>query len=51
MVAAMAAVGSLKFPAVAEALPIPHLTYWMETVMLVAFGFSWLIKGETFLKD
>ncbi len=28
-----------------------HLTFWMETVAIEAFGFSWLIKGETLIKD
>lgn len=28
-----------------------HLTYWMETVSIEAFGFSWLIKGRSFFKD
>lgn len=26
-------------------------TFWMETLALEAFGFSWLVKGETILKD
>lgn len=30
---------------------IPHSTFWMEFVMLWAFGSSWLVKGETILKD
>jgi len=25
--------------------------YWMETVALIAFGISWLVKGEIVLKD
>lgn len=28
-----------------------RLTFWMETVAIEAFGFSWLVKGEPFLKD
>lgn len=28
-----------------------HLTFWMETVAIEAFGFSWLTKGEAWLKD
>ena len=28
-----------------------HITFWLETIMLIAFGASWLIKGETLLKD
>ncbi len=28
-----------------------NLTFWMETLALEAFGFSWLVKGEFILKD
>jgi len=28
-----------------------HISLVLETIMLVAFGVSWLIKGETLLKD
>lgn len=28
-----------------------ELTFWMEVVAVEAFGFSWLIKGETLFKD
>lgn len=28
-----------------------HLTYWMETVAVVFFGFSWLTKSEIIIKD
>lgn len=28
-----------------------HLTFWAETVAVESFGFSWLIKGETFFRD
>lgn len=27
------------------------VTFWMETVAVEAFGFSWLVKGEAILKD
>ena len=27
------------------------LTFWMETVAVEAFGFSWLVKGETLFRD
>jgi len=30
---------------------LPHATFLMETVMLWAFGFSWLVKGETLFKN
>ncbi len=25
--------------------------FWLEAIAIVAFGISWLIKGETLLKD
>lgn len=25
--------------------------FWLETIAILAFGFSWLVKGETILKD
>ena len=28
-----------------------HLTFWMETIAIEAFGFSWLVKGETLFRD
>ena len=27
------------------------LTFWMETLAIEAFGFSWLVKGDTLFKD
>lgn len=28
-----------------------HLTFWMETVAVESFGYSWLVKAEVFFKD
>lgn len=28
-----------------------HPLYWLETIAIVSFGFSWLTKGEAILKD
>jgi hypothetical protein len=28
-----------------------HAVFWLESIAVVAFGISWLIKGETLLKD
>ncbi len=28
-----------------------YLTFWMETIAVESFGFSWLVKAEVFLKD
>ncbi|WP_258104783.1 DUF998 domain-containing protein [Marinoscillum sp. MHG1-6] len=35
------------FPALQGLKPI----FWLETIALFAFGFSWLVKGEIILKD
>lgn len=35
----------------AEVYNTNHLTFWMETLAVESFGFSWLIKGATLLKD
>lgn len=32
-------------------LSYPEVTFWLETVMLIAFGFSWLTKGEVIVAD
>lgn len=34
-----------------DALAPLHPVFWLETVAVMAFGFSWLIKGETLLGD
>lgn len=28
-----------------------HLTFWLESAAILAFGISWLTKGEAILKD
>jgi hypothetical protein len=28
-----------------------HHVFWLESLALIAFGVSWLTKGEAFLKD
>jgi len=28
-----------------------HITFWMETLAVESFGFSWLVKGRTLLRD
>jgi uncharacterized membrane protein len=32
-------------------LNLPYLTFVMEAIALLLFGYSWLIKGDTFWKD
>lgn len=51
-----AILGALAFLAIYKALGVTALSeyqpvFWLETVMTAAFGISWLIKGETLLKD
>lgn len=35
----------------ASSLKEYHLIFWLETIAIVAFGISWLTKGEAILKD
>jgi uncharacterized membrane protein len=47
----IAAIGVAKF-----ALPDAFVArydpvFWLESTAVVAFGFSWLVKGEAILKD
>jgi hypothetical protein len=32
-------------------LQIYHPIYWLEAVAIIAFGISWLTKGQAILKD
>lgn len=38
-------------PGVFEATNVVRLFFWLESLVVWAFGVSWLIKGETLLKD
>ena len=39
-------------PDSAQSIFRPHNpTYWLETFAILAFGFSWIIKGETIFQD
>jgi hypothetical protein len=51
MLAAMVLAFGYQKGWITKVLPLPHSTFFMETVMLWSFGFSWLVKGETLLKD
>jgi len=51
IISAMITTGVLDFLVSPDKQLIPHATLWLETIMLWAFGFSWLIKGETLWKD
>jgi amino acid permease len=39
------------FPEVQAALAGTQPIYWLESTAIVAFGISWLVKGEAILKD
>ena len=34
-----------------DTLKVYKPVYWLESIAILAFGFSWLIKGEAILKD
>jgi hypothetical protein len=34
-----------------DVIQCPTAVFWLESLAVEAFGFAWLIKGETFLKD
>jgi len=36
---------------IADSSPIPRFIFWGETVALVIFGVSWMVKGEAILAD
>jgi hypothetical protein len=40
-----------KVPAVNAAVKNLQPTFWFESLAVLAFGFAWLVKGETILKD
>lgn len=46
---ALIAVALVRLPR--ELLDKLSLIFWLETVAVMVFGFAWLVKGETFLKD
>jgi hypothetical protein len=37
--------------ALKDLIQCPTAEFWLESLAVEAFGFAWLIKGETFLKD
>ncbi len=46
-----ASVACLGVYFLAKGNPLSHIVIICETIALLAFGFSWLIKGETLFKD
>ncbi len=51
MTGAMVLIPCLKIPALPAALLTHSPEFWLESIILMSFGFSWLIKGETLLQD
>ncbi len=52
MIGAILVIGAGFFELISKTFYDDHqLTFWMETVAVESFGFSWLIKGETLFKD
>jgi hypothetical protein len=53
MVAALAVVAmrALEIVIDKEFYDKHHLTFWMESIAIEFFGISWLVKGETVLRD
>ncbi|HZX58346.1 MAG TPA: DUF998 domain-containing protein, partial [Mucilaginibacter sp.] len=51
MLVALIGIVLLRIPAVESAIGAYQPEFWFETIALWAFGFSWLVKGETILKD
>jgi hypothetical protein len=50
MVVALALAGAASLP-FASGLNSLHPVFWMESVAIVAFGTSWLVKGQAILRD
>lgn len=53
MAACIVLIGIYQFlPSSTASLVKPYdPIYWLETIAIISFGISWLIKGETLLKD
>ncbi|MGZ3874398.1 MAG: hypothetical protein ACXVJD_15865 [Mucilaginibacter sp.] len=51
MVVFLIGIPALKIPSVGDALNPYKAEFWFESIALVAFGSSWLVKGEAVLKD
>jgi hypothetical protein len=43
--------GIQSIPSIHDSVEHLHPMFWLESIAVVAFGVSWLIKGETLLKD
>jgi hypothetical protein len=41
----------IQIPAIADALAALSPMFWLESLVVMTFGFAWLTKGEMILKD
>jgi hypothetical protein len=41
----------VHLPQVKESVEALSPVFWLESLAVIAFGFAWLVKGETILKD
>ncbi len=51
IVASIAAMAVLATQPETSSIKQLHPTFWLESLAVVAFGISWLVKGETLLRD
>ncbi|MDB5142736.1 MAG: hypothetical protein JWQ66_1449 [Mucilaginibacter sp.] len=51
MFVVLALILSMQYKPIGNALTPYKAEFWFEAIALWAFGFSWLIKGKTLLKD
>jgi len=47
----IALIAIVNIPSVKTLVESLTPVFWLESLAIIAFGFAWLIKGETFLKD
>jgi hypothetical protein len=51
ILACIAVMGLVAIPSIRDHVKQWYPVFWLESLAVVAFGSSWLIKGETILKD
>jgi hypothetical protein len=51
MLISMLLIPCLKIKGIPAVFAEYSAQFWLEAIVLMAFGFSWLVKGETLLKD
>lgn len=51
MIVCIAGIALASFNVLGTAAAKYHIVFWLETIALFAFGFSWIVKGELLWKD